>query len=118
MDADIKQYFDDGLSRIEHKIDTGTAETNRRFDNIEKWLEKIEKTHDSDHDKLIKLESQIEQNAIDLSQHKADDKEWGKAMSKRLDVIERNNFRQTIAIVALSLASGAGLTKIIQMVLP
>jgi predicted nuclease with TOPRIM domain len=74
MDAELKQCFD----RLEGKVD-----------NLADRFDKMERAHDIDHDKIIRVETTIENNVKDFDRHLETEKTEGVDISKRVGAVEK-----------------------------
>jgi len=112
MDAELLQAF----NALEKKIDANNEQVNRRFDAMDRALEKIEKTHDADHDKLIELKANIENNVKDFNDHIIDEREYGRRTDAKFQDVYGKLWKFGTAIAILSAGIGGGSYKIIDWI--
>jgi chromosome segregation ATPase len=110
MDNELKQVLDSILD----KINTNNSNVLLRLDGVDKNLNALQSSFSHDHDKLIRLEGEIEQNRKELENQKENEAVYGRQLDKKLTTLEsRQDGMNTKLIkygtIITALAGAAGL---------
>lgn len=92
MDAELKQWAE----RVEGKID----QLSNRFD-------KLETSHDADHDELIRLQGKLEAHNEAYKTHCDGEETKGRGQSERIDKVDGKVNKLIIALIILLVGGGS-----------
>lgn len=102
----------DGLAQ---KIDNLKDDIDKRLDEITKRLDKFENQNISNLERITTNSEKLRGLQGELTEHKIDDKEYGKQFDERLAKIEakQNKIWIYVVVIIMSMGSGAGILQML-----
>lgn len=108
MEPELKEI----LHRLEEKITANYQAVMGRLDGIDRVLEKMQKSFDTDHDDLIRLQGRVEETIRDFQQHRETEAAFGRQFDQRLKDQEAKVWKLYIWAAGVAAAVGGGFSLI------